>query len=312
MAGLVEAADARRSRARRDPQARLRARAALPGRARGGRADDQTHRARWLDRGRWRLDSVLPPPRRSTAMAAGRGRHLSGDVLRRDVARPRRLPAPRRRRRPAVGLGRLPLRGRGHQAGPPRQGERGAPDLLVCRPARARSRACGPSGCTSRSAGRARTVERLRVDDYMAYYRGARDRFLAAVSDGRPVAYPPPETYPEPVDHCDVCRWAAECVQRRRDDDHLSLVAGISARQRRALGERGIATLEALGDLELPMTPRLDGTSEGALDPGPGAGADPAGGSPPTPDALRAAVAAAGRAVRGRARSRLAAAAVAR
>ena len=113
--------------------------------------------------------------------------------------------------------------------------------------------------------GSARAVERLRVDDYMAYYRGARDRFLAAVSDGRPVAYPPPETYPEPVDHCDVCRWAAECAQRRRDDDHLSLVAGISARQRRALGERGIATLEALGDLELPMAPRLDGTSEGAL-----------------------------------------------
>ena len=32
--------------------------------------------------------------------------------------------------------------------------------------------------------GSARAVERLRVDDYMAYYRSARDRFLAAVSDG--------------------------------------------------------------------------------------------------------------------------------
>jgi uncharacterized protein len=113
--------------------------------------------------------------------------------------------------------------------------------------------------------GSARTVEKLRVDDYMAYYRSARDRFLEAVAGDRPAAFPPPDTYPEPVDHCDVCRWAAECAERRRDDDHLSLVAGITGRQRRALAERGITTLEALGDLELPLTPRLEGTSEGAL-----------------------------------------------
>ncbi len=113
--------------------------------------------------------------------------------------------------------------------------------------------------------GSARAVERLRVDDYMAYYRSARDRFLATMADERPAAFPPSGTYPEPVDHCDVCRWAAECVARRRSDDHLSFVAGISSRQRQALAERGVATLEALGDLPLPMTPRLEGTGEGAL-----------------------------------------------
>ncbi|MFL5686498.1 MAG: TM0106 family RecB-like putative nuclease [Chloroflexota bacterium] len=113
--------------------------------------------------------------------------------------------------------------------------------------------------------GSARTVERLRVDDYMAYYRAAKERFLRAVTDGRAVAFPPTGTYPEPVDHCGVCRWAAECSAQRRADDHLSLVAGISGRQRRALGERGVTTLEALGDLAVPMEPRLEGTSEGAL-----------------------------------------------
>ena len=113
--------------------------------------------------------------------------------------------------------------------------------------------------------GSARAVERLRVDDYMAYYRSARDRFLAAMADETPPAYPPVGTYPDPVDHCDVCRWAAECATRRRADDHLSLVAGITARQRRALTDRGVATLEGLGELALPMTPRLEGTSEGAL-----------------------------------------------
>ena len=111
--------------------------------------------------------------------------------------------------------------------------------------------------------GSARAVERLRVDDYMAYYRSVRDRFLRAVGSTTPT-YPPP-TYPEPVEHCNVCRWAAVCATRRRTDDHLSLVAGISARQRAALVDRGVATLEALGDLPLPMAPRLEGISDGAL-----------------------------------------------
>src|SRR5688500_13885793 len=113
--------------------------------------------------------------------------------------------------------------------------------------------------------GSSRTVEKLRVDDYMAYYRSARDRFLATMADETPATYPPAETYPEPVEHCDVCRWAAECVKRRRDDDHLSLVAGISGRQRQALAGREVRTREALGDLGLPMDPRLEGVGEGAL-----------------------------------------------
>ncbi len=76
--------------------------------------------------------------------------------------------------------------------------------------------------------GSARTVERLRVDDHMAYYRSARDRFLATLGDPSPPAFPPAGTYPDPVEHCDVCRWAPECAARRRADDHLSLVAGIT------------------------------------------------------------------------------------
>ena len=114
--------------------------------------------------------------------------------------------------------------------------------------------------------GSARTVERLRVDDHMAYYRSVRDRFLATVRDETPLAFPPPGTYPEPVDHCDVCRWAMECRQRRETDDHLSLVAGISTRQRRGLVARGITTLEALGELPLPVDPPIEGTSAPALE----------------------------------------------
>ena len=114
--------------------------------------------------------------------------------------------------------------------------------------------------------GSARAVERLRVDDYMAYYRTVRDRFLETVGAAPPTVFPPSDTYPEPVDHCDVCRWAAECAARRRADDHLSLVAGISAHQRRALQARGVTTLEGLGDLPVPLEPPLEGTSRAAFE----------------------------------------------
>ena len=74
----------------------------------------------------------------------------------------------------------------------------------------------------------------------MAYYRRVKADFLAAADPGRvgAPAYPPANTYPEPVEHCDVCRWWAVCRDRRRADDDLSLVAGISGRQRRGLKER--------------------------------------------------------------------------
>jgi predicted RecB family nuclease len=106
----------------------------------------------------------------------------------------------------------------------------------------------------------------FRVADYMAYYRSARARFTAAVGPSAVTpAYPPAETYPEPVDHCEVCRWRLVCEQRWRDDDHLSFVAGISRRQRRSLVDRGVTTLEDLGELTVPMVPALEGTSASAL-----------------------------------------------
>ena len=118
--------------------------------------------------------------------------------------------------------------------------------------------------------GGAHPTAELRVADYMAYYRAAKARFEASVlgTEAQPVTaptYPPEATYPEPVEHCDVCRWSELCKVRRRADDHLSLVAGISGRQRKALTARGVTTLEDLGSLELPMAPPLDGTSPVAL-----------------------------------------------
>ena len=119
--------------------------------------------------------------------------------------------------------------------------------------------------------GSARETATLRVDDYMAYYRAAKARFTEAVlgTDVAPASaavYPPEATYPEPVDHCDVCRWAELCVQRRRDDDHLSLVAGITGRQRTSLAAREIDTVVRLAASPIPFDPPLDGSSAASVE----------------------------------------------
>ena len=98
----------------------------------------------------------------------------------------------------------------------------------------------------------------FRVVEYSAYYRAVR-RGLEAHAEA------PPETYPEPVEHCGLCEWKQSCAERRRADDHLSLVAGITRGQRARLAERGVTTMTALGALDLPVVPRLDGISAGAL-----------------------------------------------
>jgi uncharacterized protein len=91
------------------------------------------------------------------------------------------------------------------------------------------------------SPGRAFQSETFRLHDFLAYYRFVKSRF-ATVVDGAG----PPETYPEPVAHCDVCSWWPACNERRRKDDHLSFVAGITKHQIKELRQSGITTLAGL------------------------------------------------------------------
>jgi predicted RecB family nuclease len=119
--------------------------------------------------------------------------------------------------------------------------------------------------------GGERAVERHRVGDYMAYYRTSKrlfEEYVADLAAGGPKAprYPETRSYPEPVEHCDVCRWAEVCTKRRRADDDLSLVAGIAARQREALKNRGIATRRGLASLDPPMVPPLANTRADTLE----------------------------------------------
>ena len=67
--------------------------------------------------------------------------------------------------------------------------------------------------------------------------------------------YGPGETYPEMVSHCDYCGWWSECEKRRRGDDHLCYVAGISGAQIKSLRALGIQRLAELAVLDPVLAP---------------------------------------------------------
>jgi uncharacterized protein len=89
-------------------------------------------------------------------------------------------------------------------------------------------------------------LETFRVDDFLAYHRLVKRRLMAATDEA-------PDTYPEPVPQCDICRWWPDCDRRRRQDDHLCLVAGISKLQIQELRGQDVDTLAALAELPLPL-----------------------------------------------------------
>jgi len=90
--------------------------------------------------------------------------------------------------------------------------------------------------------------QQYRFADYAAYFRKIKRALLTEIS--RPAA---DDTYPHPIEHCEICRWRENCDLRRREDDHLCLVAGISKLQINELRAQGVATLQGLADMALPL-----------------------------------------------------------
>ncbi len=99
-------------------------------------------------------------------------------------------------------------------------------------------------------------IETYRVDDYAAYYRRVRGQLLASLADGHEPLLT--HHYPEPVEACELCRWWARCNGRRRADDHLGFIAGISRPHRGEFTTNGAPTLTAVAALPtpLPFAPR--------------------------------------------------------
>ena len=91
--------------------------------------------------------------------------------------------------------------------------------------------------------------QQYRTSDYAAYYRFIR-RWLERSVDGTGMT----GAYPDPKEHCGVCRWSDQCSRRRREDDHLCLVAGISTSQITELTERAIDRTARLATESLPIT----------------------------------------------------------
>src|SRR5450631_748578 len=90
--------------------------------------------------------------------------------------------------------------------------------------------------------------ECYRVQDFGAYYRRVKrglEQFLGSGSTR--------VTYPEPNQHCALCAWRLPCDARRRTDDHLCLVAGITKIQINELRGREVSTLATLAQVPLPL-----------------------------------------------------------
>jgi uncharacterized protein len=95
-------------------------------------------------------------------------------------------------------------------------------------------------------------IHEYRVADYAAYVRLVRRRMLEALGSGADALVA--RGYPEPVEHCDICRWWERCNKQRRGDDHLSFIAGIGTSQRQELVSQGVTTLAATAALPIPVT----------------------------------------------------------
>ena len=94
--------------------------------------------------------------------------------------------------------------------------------------------------------GRAFQPETFRTHDFLAYYRFVKSRLEQFDPERAPA------TYPEPVEHCEICQWWTACNDRRRSDDHLSFVAGISKLQIGELRKSNLNTLAALATQPTP------------------------------------------------------------
>jgi predicted RecB family nuclease len=99
--------------------------------------------------------------------------------------------------------------------------------------------------------------EKYRVAEYAAYYRYVKGQLEKACTNGTE------ETYPEPCAQCEICQWFQECDERRRVDDHLSLVAGIRRLQRNQLEMWKCDTVTKLAGVPIPLKEKpLHGSRE--------------------------------------------------
>lgn len=88
--------------------------------------------------------------------------------------------------------------------------------------------------------------ESFLVNNYLGYVRHLKKQFTQDFNSR-------PDTYPDPVLHCDLCNWWEHCNKIRRDDDHLGFIAGMGSRQIKEVRKNDIITLDAMSSLPDPI-----------------------------------------------------------
>lgn len=95
-------------------------------------------------------------------------------------------------------------------------------------------------------------TERYLVSDFAAYYRFVLRTLQQELAKGHEALMA--KYYPEPVEACQVCAWEVRCEARRRQDDHLSYIAGTSRTHCVELTSQRVATLAAAAAMPVPVT----------------------------------------------------------
>lgn len=88
--------------------------------------------------------------------------------------------------------------------------------------------------------------EKFRYHDFSAYFRQVKSSLIKSVDEVQ-------HTYPVPVELCHVCSWWEVCRDKRRADDHLSLVAGIRKMHIGELSKIEVTKLEDFAKREQPL-----------------------------------------------------------
>jgi predicted RecB family nuclease len=103
----------------------------------------------------------------------------------------------------------------------------------------------------------------FRPEEFDAYAVRVTEHFLARRAELEAGAQP---AYPYPVNDCDFCPWWKRCADRRREDDHLSLVALLQRNQGLKLEASGVHSVGELATLPAETAvPRLAAATLGGL-----------------------------------------------
>lgn len=103
-------------------------------------------------------------------------------------------------------------------------------------------------------------IETFQVSDLIHYYEELKQQYEASIDE----FHQTPNyntvltvlTAMDPVDHCVMCKWSGTCKDQRIQEDHLSLIAGISSKTRKEFRTEDINTLTSVSELDQGETHR--------------------------------------------------------